>query len=74
MKRRVHAHQLVAPLPVDMQHQGLAGLRQGAGLEPAIVLNGDLDQSIFANHLALQGFYMKRAILQLEDAVSVMAV
>ena len=58
----------------NVWNQALAGLRQGAELEPAIVLNGDLDQSIFANHLALQGFYMKRAILQLEEAVSVMAV
>ena len=58
----------------NVWNQALAGLRQGAELNPAIVLNGDLDQSIFANHLALQGFYMKRAILQLEEAVSVMAV
>jgi hypothetical protein len=54
--------------------QALAGLRQGAELNPTIVLNGDLSQSIFANHLALQGFYMKRAILQLEEAISVMAI
>ncbi|WP_234984134.1 DUF2333 family protein [Roseivivax jejudonensis] len=54
--------------------QALESLRQGSQLAPAIVLNGDRDRSIFANHLALQGFYMKRAILQLEEAVSVMAV
>ncbi|WP_244437557.1 DUF2333 family protein [Roseivivax isoporae] len=54
--------------------QALESLRQGSQLSPMIVLNGDRDRSIFANHLALQGFYMKRAILQLEEAVSVMAV
>ncbi|MFD0982664.1 DUF2333 family protein [Tropicimonas aquimaris] len=54
--------------------QALDGLRQGAELRPTIVLNGDRDRSIFANHLALQGFYMKRAILQLEEAVNVLAV
>ncbi|QIE43279.1 DUF2333 family protein (plasmid) [Rhodobacteraceae bacterium SC52] len=54
--------------------QALDSLRQGSQLRPTVVLNGNLDQSIFANHLALQGFYMKRAILQLEEAVSVLAV
>lgn len=54
--------------------QALRGLRQGSQLRPAIVINGDRDRSIFANHLALQGFYMKRAILQLEEAVNVLAV
>lgn len=55
-------------------NQALQSLQQGSQLQPVIVLNGDLDQSVFANHLALQGFYMKRAILQLEEIVSVMAV
>lgn len=54
--------------------QTVESLRQGSQLAPLIVLNGDRDGSIFANHLALQGFYMKRAILQLEEAVSVLAV
>ena len=54
--------------------QALEGLRQGSQLQPAVILNGDRERSIFANHLALQGFYMKRAILQLEEAVSVLAV
>ncbi|KAA9005776.1 DUF2333 family protein [Histidinibacterium aquaticum] len=54
--------------------QALDSLRQGSQLSPIIVLNGDRDRSIFANHLALQGFYMKRAILQLEEAVSVLAI
>ncbi|WP_242500669.1 DUF2333 family protein [Tropicimonas sp. IMCC6043] len=54
--------------------QALYGLEKGAQLQPFVVLNGDRDRSIFANHLALQGFYMKRAILQLEEAVNVLAV
>lgn len=54
--------------------QALDGLEKGAQLQPLIVLNGDRDGSIFASHLALQGFYMKRAILQLEEAVNVLAV
>ncbi|PWR01099.1 DUF2333 domain-containing protein [Meridianimarinicoccus roseus] len=54
--------------------QAMASLEQGSQLRPLVVLNGDLDRSIFANHLAIQGFYMKRAILQLEEVVSVLAV
>lgn len=54
--------------------QTLASLRQGSQLRPPIVLNGQHDRSIFANHLALQGFAMKRAILQLEEVVSVLAI
>ena len=54
--------------------QALESLRQGSQLQPGVILNGDRDRSIFANHLAMQGFYMKRAILQLEEAVSVLAV
>ncbi len=54
--------------------QTLDTLEQGAMLQPMIVLNGDRDRSIFANHLAIQGFYLKRAILQLEEAVSVLAI
>lgn len=54
--------------------QTLNSIRQGSQLRPAIVLNGNLDRSIFANHLALQGFAMKRAILQLQELVSVLEV
>jgi hypothetical protein len=54
--------------------QALNSLQQGSQLRPAIVLNGKTDKSIFANHLALQGFAMKRAILQLEELVSVLAI
>jgi hypothetical protein len=54
--------------------QALNSLEQGSQLRPTFVLNGNLDKSIFANHLALQGFAMKRAILQLEELVSVLEV
>jgi hypothetical protein len=54
--------------------QALSSLRQGSQLRPAVVLNGQTDRSIFANHLALQGFAMKRAILQLQELVSVLAI
>ncbi|WP_275450479.1 hypothetical protein [Octadecabacter arcticus] len=43
-------------------------------MRPAVVLNGQSDRSIFANHLALQGFAMKRAILQLEELIIVLAI
>lgn len=54
--------------------QVLDSLRKGSQLRPSVVLNADLQQSIFANHLALQGFYMKRVIIQLEEAVKVLTV
>ncbi len=54
--------------------QALNDLRAGSQLAPLVVLNADSDRSIFANHLMLQGFYMKRAILQLEEIVNVLAV
>lgn len=54
--------------------QALKSLRDGSQLRPAFVLNGKADRSIFANHLALQGFAMKRAILQLEELIIVLAI
>ncbi len=54
--------------------QMLESLRAAAGVHPLVVVNGVGDDSIFANHLLLQGFYMKRAILQLDEVVSVLAV
>jgi len=57
-----------------MWDQALVSLRQAAEMQPTIVVNGKEATSIFANHLMLQGFYMKRAILQLEELVSVLAV
>lgn len=54
--------------------RALENLHDASQLNPPIILNGDSDRSIFANHLMLQGFYMKRAILQLDEVVSVLAV
>ncbi|MEM1387042.1 MAG: DUF2333 family protein [Pseudomonadota bacterium] len=54
--------------------QTLDSLREGAQLQPMVVLNGGIERSIFANHLALQGFYLKRVIIQLEEVVSVLEV
>ncbi len=54
--------------------QAIEDLRRGSQLQPVVVLNGDSDRSIFANHLMLQGFYMKRAILQLEEVVNTLAI
>ncbi|KIC48147.1 DUF2333 family protein [Tateyamaria sp. ANG-S1] len=54
--------------------RALQNLERATQLRPTVVLNGNSDRSIFANHLMLQGFYLKRAILQLEEAVSVLAV
>ena len=54
--------------------RALQNLEHATQLRPMIVLNGNSDRSIFANHLMLQGFYLKRAILQLEEVVSVLAI
>ena len=47
--------------------QTLDSLRSAALLRPLVVLNGGGDASVVANHLHMQGFYMKRAILQLDE-------
>jgi hypothetical protein len=54
--------------------QALASLRTASQLQPLIVVNAAGADSIFANHLVLQGFYMKRSILQLEEVASALAV
>ncbi|SIO54737.1 hypothetical protein SAMN05444722_3405 [Rhodovulum sp. ES.010] len=52
--------------------QTLDSLRQAATQRPLAVLNSSGESSIFANHLHLQGFYMKRALLQLDEVVRVL--
>lgn len=47
--------------------QVVASLREGSLLQPRIVLDGSPDTGIFANHLASQGFYLKRALVQLRE-------
>ncbi len=54
--------------------QAIDSLRYASQLQPAIVLNAPGDDSIFANHLFLQGFYIKRAILQLDEVGRVLSV
>lgn len=54
--------------------QALESLRMAAAQRPLVVLNASGDGSIFANHLYLQGFYIKRAILQLDEVSRVLAV
>lgn len=49
--------------------QMLDSLEMAAQQRPLVVLTASGDGSIFANHLHLQGFYLKRALLQLEEAV-----
>ncbi len=51
--------------------QALDSLRLASQLQPLIVLNGSGANSFFANHLHLQGFYLKRAILQLDEITRV---
>lgn len=52
--------------------QTIESLRQASQQRPLIVLNSSGDDSFFANHLHLQGFYLKRAILQLHEVVRVL--
>ena len=52
--------------------QAMDSLRAASQLRPLVVLNGGGDSSFFANHLHMQGFYMKRAILQLDEIARVM--
>lgn len=54
--------------------QALDSLRAASQLRPAVVLSGNGDTSIFANHLHMQGFYLKRAMLQLDEVSAVMTL
>lgn len=54
--------------------QALESLRMAASQRPLVVMNASGDNSIFANHLYLQGFYIKRALLQLDEVSRVLAV
>lgn len=51
--------------------QALDSLRLASQQQPLIVLNSSGANSFFANHLHLQGFYLKRAILQLDEIARV---
>ncbi|MCC5984950.1 MAG: DUF2333 family protein [Rhodobacteraceae bacterium] len=52
-------------------HQALESLRLASQQQPLIVLNSSGANSFLANHLHLQGFYLKRAILQLDEVARV---
>lgn len=47
--------------------QALESLREASQQKPLVVLNSSGANSFLANHLHLQGFYLKRAILQLDE-------
>lgn len=47
--------------------QAMASLREAGRLQPWVVLDGAPEGRIFANHLATQGFYLKRALVQLKE-------
>lgn len=51
--------------------QALESLRLASQQKPLIVLNSSGANSFLANHLHLQGFYLKRAILQLDEVARV---
>jgi len=55
-------------------NQAIDSLRKAATQRPLVVLNAAGDNSIFANHLYLQGFYIKRAMLQLDEVSRVLSV
>lgn len=55
-------------------NQSLESLRYASQLRPMMVMDGSGDDSIFANHLVLQGFYINRAVLQLNEIVKVLNV
>ncbi|MEC9346675.1 MAG: DUF2333 family protein [Pseudomonadota bacterium] len=50
----------------------LAVLRQTAGLDPLVVLNGSPDGLIFPSHLASQGFYLMRARTKLREISNIL--
>jgi hypothetical protein len=47
--------------------QGMASLREAGTLQPRFVLDGEPGSGLFANHLASQGFLLKRALVQLRE-------
>ncbi len=53
--------------------QMLASLRQAAGLHPAIVFDGSPDGSFVPNHLAVEGFYLLRARIQMREITNILA-
>lgn len=52
--------------------QTMDTMREGMVLKPLVVLDGAPAMGIFANHLAVQGFYLKRALVQLKELADVL--
>lgn len=54
--------------------QSLDSLREAASLHPVVVLDGAPAGTVFANHLAVQGFKLLRTLVKLNEVVKVAAV
>ncbi|UEM25300.1 DUF2333 family protein (plasmid) [Skermanella mucosa] len=54
--------------------QTMESLREAAVLQPPVVLDASTDSRLFASHLASQGFYLLRALVQLNEAAKVLGV
>jgi hypothetical protein len=54
--------------------QAMITLREAAELQPAVVLDAPPDSRLFASHLGSQGFYLLRALVQLNEVAKVLSV
>lgn len=52
--------------------QTTSSLREASNLQPWVVLDGSPTGAVFANHLAAQGFHLKRALVQLNEMSQVL--
>jgi hypothetical protein len=52
----------------------MVSLREAAELHPPVVLDAPPDSRLFASHLGSQGFYLLRALVQLNEVAKVLAV
>lgn len=52
--------------------QALDTMREAGQMRPFIVADAAPNNSIFANHLAIQGFYLKRVLVQLKEMSQVL--
>ena len=73
-------HELGRDFEVILQQNNLTGvweqamdsLREAGVAAAAGVLDGDPLSAIFASHLAIQGFFLKRALVQLKEVQQVL--
>ncbi len=47
-------------------------LKDGASLQPLVIINGDADSQILPSHLAAQGFYLLRARTQMRSITNIL--